>query len=584
MQKKILVSYIVIILLAIGISATTFWNTGYEYIKEDNANQYVKQADLIADAFILTDIESENDYSLFVHEFSKKYNVRITIIDIGGNVIVDSDAHGKLENHADRTEVIGALAGEKSAVVRYSTTLEREYFYSAIPVEKDNFTGMVRVAIPFAEVSEFNTSIIYSIVRALVVCISIAILAAFFFTELIYKPIEEITEAAEHISNGDYNIKILTKDNSHILRLASSFNTMSSNLSDTIHNLTQRKTELEAILGSMAGGVIALNDEHEILFYNNSFVDIMNLEDRDNEIKGASIYSIVRNITVYDVVDKVRDRNKKVKLEGQGPKKGQTISVTGTPLVTDNQELFGVLLIIEDITQIKKLENVRTDFVSNVTHELKTPLTSIKGFIDTLKFGNVKDKAVADKFLDIIDIEVERLYRLIEDILLLSEIESKIDREAVLCNVNKIASDVVELLESKVNENVDLIFEAQPYIRPFYSNPDRLKELFINLIDNAIKYTESGTVTVECKEEYQNLIIIVRDTGVGIPREHLPRIFERFYRVDKGRSRKIGGTGLGLSIVKHIVQLYDGNIEVNSELGKGTEFKITLPYRNERVR
>src|SRR5690554_2101533 len=174
MQKKILVSYIVIILLAIGISATTFWNTGYEYIKEDNANQYVKQADLIADAFILTDIESENDYSLFVHEFSKKYNVRITIIDIGGNVIVDSDAHGKLENHADRTEVIGALAGEKSAVVRYSTTLEREYFYSAIPVEKDNFTGMVRVAIPFAEVSEFNTSIIYSIVRALVVCISIA--------------------------------------------------------------------------------------------------------------------------------------------------------------------------------------------------------------------------------------------------------------------------------------------------------------------------------------------------------------------------------------------------------------------------
>ncbi len=584
MQKKILVSYIVIILLAIGISATTFWNTGYEYIKEDNAKQYERQADLIADAFILTDIDGEVDYSLFVHEFSKKYNVRITVIDINGNVIVDSEAHGELENHSDRAEVIAALEGEKSSVVRYSTTLEKEYFYSAIPIEKDTFSGLIRVAIPFEKVSEFNNGIVYSIIRALVVCILIAVLAAFFFTELIYKPIEEVIEAAEHISNGDYNIKIHTNDNAQVLRLASSFNTMSSNLNDTIHNLTQRKTELEAILGSMAGGVIALNDENEILFFNNSFVDIMNLDEKENEIKGTSVYSIVRNITVYDVVDKVRDRNEKVKLEGPGTKKNQTISVTGTPLVTDSQELFGVLLIIEDITQIKKLENVRTDFVSNVTHELKTPLTSIKGFIETLKYGNVEDKAVANKFLDIIDIEVERLYRLIEDILFLSEIESKIDREAVLCNVNKIASDAIELLESKPNENVDLIFEVQPYIRPFYSNPDRLKELFINLIDNGIKYTESGTVTVECKEEAANLIIIVRDTGVGIPREHLPRIFERFYRVDKGRSRKIGGTGLGLSIVKHIVQLYDGNIEVNSELNVGTEFKITLPYRNERAR
>ena len=584
MQKKILLSYIVIILLAIGISATTFWNTGYEYLKKDNVKQYERQADLIADAFILEDIESEVDYSLFVHEFGKKYNVRITIIDKQGNVIVDSAAHGKLESHSDREEVISALAGEKSSLVRYSTTLEREYFYSAIPVEKTNFTGVVRVAIPYTEFSEFNTSIVYSIIRAIIVCVTIAVLAAFFFAELIYRPIEEITEAAEHITNGDYNIKINTKDYSHVLRLASSFNTMSSNLSDTIHNLTQRKTELEAILGSMAGGVIALNDEYEILFYNNSFVEIMKLDEKENEVKGASIYSIVRNITIYDVIDLVREKNEKVKLEGKGPKKNQTISVTGTPLVTDSKELFGVLLIIEDITQIKKLENVRTDFVSNVTHELKTPLTSIKGFIDTLKYGNVEDKAVANKFLDIIDIEVERLYRLIEDILLLSEIESKIDREAVLCNVNKIASDAIELLESKLPEEVELIFEVQPYIRPFYINPDRLKELFINLIDNAIKYTEEGTITVKCNEVDQNLIIIVRDTGVGIPKEYLPRIFERFYRVDKGRSRKMGGTGLGLSIVKHIVQLYDGNIEVTSEVSKGTEFKITLPYKAERPR
>ena len=467
MQKKILLSYVVI------ISATTFWNTGYEYIKDDNTEQYMRQADLIADSFKITKINSDSDFSLFVHEFSKKYNVRITVIDINGNVIVDSDAHGDLENHSDRIEVISALGGEKSSVVRYSETLGKEYFYSAIPIDQDTFSGVVRVAIPFSEVSEFNNGIIYSIIRSLFVCVVIAILAAFFFSEIIYRPIDEITEAAEHISDGDYNIKILTKDNAQISRLALSFNTMSGNLRDTIHNLTQRKTELEAILGSIAGGVIALNDEYEILFLNNSFVDIMNIDAKENEVKGNSIYGLVRNISVYNVVDKVREKNEKIKIEGAGPKENQTISVTGTPLVTDSQELFGVLLIIEDITQIKKLENVRTDFVSNVTHELKTPLTSIKGFIDTLKYGNVEDKAVANKFLDIIDIEVERLYRLIEDILFLSEIESKIDREAVLCNVNKIASDAIELLESKVNDNVDLIFELQPYIRPYYSNPDR---------------------------------------------------------------------------------------------------------------
>ena len=585
MQKKILLSYIVIILLAIGISATTFWNTGYEFIEKENNKQYVRQANLIKDSFNLTTFENDEDFDDFAMDYSNTYNVRITVINPDGEVITDSHAaQGKLDNHRERLEIIDALNGEESSIIRYSETLEEEFFYSAFPIDQDTFSGVLRVAIPLSEISGFNNSVIYSIVRAIIVCFIIAVLAAFFFTEIIYKPIEEITQAAEHISDGDYDIKLYTKDNSHISRLASSFNTMSSNLNETIENLTQRKTELEAILGSMTGGVIALNNENEILFFNNSFVDIMNLGEKEEEIKGKSIYLVLRNVTIYNVIDKVRDKNEKVKLEGSGSKRDQTIAINGTPLLSDDKESFGVLLIIEDVTQIKKLENVRTDFVSNVTHELKTPLTSIKGFVDTLKNVTIEDKEVTDRFLDIIDIEVERLYRLIEDILLLSEIESKIDREAVLCDVNKVANDSIELLESKTNEKVEIVFDAQPYIRPFYCNPDRLKELFINLIDNAIKYTEEGTISVVVKEEAQHLIIIVSDSGVGIPKYHLSRIFERFYRVDQGRSRKIGGTGLGLSIVKHIVQLYDGNIEVKSEINKGTEFKITLPYRNVRHR
>lgn len=582
MQRKILLSYVIIILLAIGISATTFWNTGYRYVTEDNNQQYMRQADLIADTFALIKFNSDNDFTTFAQTYSDKYNVRITIIKKDGSVLIDSNFQGQMDNHSDREEVVEAMDGKKVSLIRYSDTLEEKYLYSAFPIEQDFFSGILRVAIPLSEISEFNMSIKISIISAIFVCIIIAVLAAFFFTELIYKPVEEITEAAEHISEGDYDVKIYTDDKSHIARLVLAFNTMSDNLSDTVHNLTQRKTELEAILGSMAGGVIALNDENDILFFNQSLIDIMNIGDDDQDIKGSSVYRIIRNVTVFDVIDDVRKKNLKVNLKGKGPRHQQIISITGTPLVTYEAESFGVLLIIEDITQIRKLENVRSDFVSNVTHELKTPLTSIKGFIETLRYGNVEDKAVANKFLDIIDIEVERLYRLIEDILLLSEIETKVDREAVLCDVNRIANEVIELLEGNVSERTEFLYEPQAYIRPYYCNPDRMKELFINLIDNAIKYTEDGTIHVICKEEKQNLVIIVKDTGRGIPKDHLSRIFERFYRVDRGRSRNVGGTGLGLSIVKHIVQLYDGNIEVRSEVNKGSEFKITLPYTETR--
>lgn len=582
MQKKILLSYIIIILLAIGISATTFWNTGYKYIEDENNEHYIRQAELIADAFELTQFDFANDFSAFTKSYGEKYSKRITVIDLDGEVLSDSEAEDQLENHGDREEVLDALRGKKTSVTRYSKTLGIDYFYYAIPVASESFTGVLRVATPFHEISNFNNSVKYSIIRAIIVCIIIAFLVAFLFTELIHKPIEEITEAAEHISDGDYSIKIYKKGKSHIARLASAFNTMSSNLNDTIRNLTQRKTELEAILGSMAGGVIALNDNDEILFFNKSFIDIMALEDKKESMKGSSIYSVVRNIIIYNAMDKVRNKNKKIKLEGTGTKKNQTISITGTPLVAGSRELFGVLLIVEDITQIKKLENVRTDFVSNVTHELKTPLTSIKGFIETLRYGKVEEKEVANKFLDIIDIEVERLSRLIEDILLLSEIESRDERETVLCDINKVATDVLELLEYKTSDNdkVKIVYEAPSYIRPFSGNPDRIKELFINLIDNAIKYTEEGVIKVVCKEKDDNLFILVKDSGIGIPKKDLPRIFERFYRVEKGRSRKMGGTGLGLSIVKHIVQLYDGNIEVKSSIGKGTEFKIVLPYKH----
>ena len=240
--------------------------------------------------------------------------------------------------------------------------------------------------------------------------------------------------------------------------------------------------------------------------------------------------------------------------------------------------LFLGLYFRKYVLAMKKVESMRREFVSNVTHELKTPLTSIRGFVETLKAGAIEDPKIANKFLDIIEIESDRLSNLISDTLLLSEIESKKETRREPCDVNEVITEVVDLLQPKVKEHVRLIFHPDASVRPYSCNRDRLKQLLINLVDNGLKATEFGAVTVSCRSTASQLMLEVSDTGIGMEEGQLDRIFERFYRVDKGRSKAQGGTGLGLSIVKHIVELYNGTIEVTSKPGVGTEFTVKLPY------
>ena len=240
--------------------------------------------------------------------------------------------------------------------------------------------------------------------------------------------------------------------------------------------------------------------------------------------------------------------------------------------------LFLGLYFRKYVLAMKKVESMRREFVSNVTHELKTPLTSIRGFVETLKAGAIEDPKIANKFLDIIEIESDRLSNLISDTLLLSEIESKKETRREPCDVNEVITEVVDLLQPKVKEHVRLIFHPDASVRPYSCNRDRLKQLLINLVDNGLKATEFVAVTVSCRSTASQLVLEVSDTGIGMEEGQLDRIFERFYRVDKGRSKAQGGTGLGLSIVKHIVELYNGTIEVTSKPGVGTEFTVKLPY------
>lgn len=574
MQKKLLLSYFIIIALVLLTSITSFWTHGYKFMNNQSENYYIMQAQLLADSFEEQELKRE-EYSDFIEKKGEKYNIRITLIDSKGNVIEDTMKE-PLENHSTREEVASALEGKSVVVKRYSKTMGQKYSYSAVPVVTDTFNGVLRVSVPLDEITALDENLSESIAGTIFFSLVIVCIVAYLYSRMLAKPMNEITDAAKKVAEGDYNIKIYTDETGQIGVLAEAFNSMTKNLKSNILALTQRNHELSAMLSSITSGVVAVDDGNLILFYNQPFVDIT--EAKSGDLNEKSLYSVIRSSVIFDAMEEVKASNNLVIREGVlNVSKDKILKVTATPISQLKEKSNGTLLILDDITKVRKLENMRSDFVSNVTHELKTPLTSIRGFIDTLKNGAIKDEVVAHKFLDIIDVEAERLYSLIQDILLLSEIESAKDQEIMLCRVDKIIGEVVELLNQKVHENVTLIYEPEP-VKLYSCNPDRMKQLIINLVDNAIKYTEEGTIKIECREENNKLLIRVSDTGIGMAREHLERIFERFYRVDKGRGRKQGGTGLGLSIVKHIVELYNGNIRVDSKENEGTTFEIRLPY------
>ena len=575
MQKKLMFSYLIIILAAVGISMFASWSKGYNYIGYQREEYHLMQAEMLADIFSEANLES---FESFADSFSQKYGVRITIIGKDGTVVADSETTEHLENHSTREEVIRALKGEHVSLIRYSQTMEKRYAYSAVPIHKGDFDGVMRISLPVSEFTSLYKNLFGTIMMTVILCMLGATLLAALFTRNLSKPIDDITKAAEGISCGDYETKIYTNDTQQLGRLAEAFNRMSDNLNTSVRALKRRNIEFEAMLKSMASGVIAIDNNDIVMFTNDVFSQMV--ECSKDKIERQPFYTFMRNAVLFQIITEVRDTKETVMREGTiALTDEKMVRVTATPLLKDNNKNLGILLILEDITQICKLENMRRDFVSNVTHELKTPLTSIRGFVDTLKAGAIKEEQVAARFIDIIDIESERLSSLINDILLLSEIESKEEQVVAPCNVNTVITDVIELLQPKIaHKNVIIVYNPKPDMDYYPANANRMKQLLINLLDNAVKYTEVGTITIQCEKKKNKLILCVEDTGIGMEEEHLERIFERFYRVDKGRARKTGGTGLGLSIVKHIVERYNGKIEVESKLNKGTKFTIELPY------
>lgn len=531
---------------------------------------YATKKDLNLYTYMLKGYIEDKDFSKaedLIQKF-KGRNVRITIINKDGNVEYDSFTKTDLlENHNDREEVKEARKKGEAYTARYSMTEKSSTMYYAMALPGGE---VIRAAKAIDGVNALRSTYFLWYVGAIIIMLLLSLWIANKLSYIFVKPIEDLDFITSRISNGELNRRVKVTSKDELGKLAQSFNNMADKVESSLNEASEKQNRLSAILQSMESGVIAIDNNRKIIMINNYAKNIFNIS---GDVVGSNVEKICMDIDFKEMFSMREHELQEYKIKSPTVKylRGRSADI-----IVNNHQHIGAVAVLQDITEVKKLENMRTEFVANVSHELKTPLTSIRGFAETLR--DVDDDETKSKFLDIIDEEAERLTRLISDILLLSHIEQKQEFKQEEFSFDKVIEDVVDMMKHIADKKGIAMEVSGEELPVMVGDKDKLKQMLINLIDNGIKYSESGDkVTVKKSVSNDEFSIIVEDTGIGIDEEAIPRLFERFYRVDKARSRAKGGTGLGLAIVKHIIIGFNGNVKVESKIGVGTKFIVTFP-------
>ncbi len=588
---KLYATYLVAVVLCAGVVG---W---FAVSSADRLYRHQAESDLVARAELVKSrvsgfLEQPAQLQLVVRRLGSSSQTRVTIIAgpaygrvRQGTVLADSVADpATLPNHdtPDRVEVRVALTGGIGVDSRYSHTLREQMLYAALPVTSPTggVTAVVRTALPLTEVNQAIGALARRIVAGTVLAAIAVAAIGLFVSRRLSTRMRAIQRGAERFADGDFSHELHVSSTDEIGGVAVSLNRMASQLNETIQDITLQRNERQAVLAGMTEGVLAVDDAERVITINAAAARLLGVE-RDGA-EGRSIQETVRNPELQRFVaaalakgDPVED-DLTLYVDGEA----RAVQAHGARLAEHDGGASGAVIVLNDVTRLRRYEDIRRDFVANVSHEIKTPVTSIKGFAETLLEGALDDRDNSERFLRIIAGQADRLSAIIEDLLSLSALEMGTGDDAIplergsvrdvlqvavgVCEMKAAAKDITLTVDS-----ADLVAEM---------NPPLLEQAVVNLIDNAVKYSpESSSVEVSASAAGDETQIVVRDHGPGIPREHLDRLFERFYRIDKARSRDLGGTGLGLAIVKHIVAAHGGTVTVESTPGLGSIFRIHLP-------
>ncbi|MFD0870158.1 MULTISPECIES: two-component system histidine kinase PnpS [Paenibacillus] len=591
-RTRLTVIFIIMIGLSVtaaGILAAKLQENTYIQAQRENMERelhlIVSTFDWVASG---TDEELIRLYNERISQLKQSADARITVIRADGRVLGDSD-HDPLtmDNHLDREEVQEAIRSGSGHSIRYSDTLGHNMLYVVIASDaSDQPFGYIRMARDLSVVESSLRKLWLFLGGGLAVLFLLAGVISYRLAHNMTRPLEKIIRVAQQISHRDARSRVTVTRNDEIGMLGRAINTMADSLQRQVHRIQENESRLKSVLDNMPSGVMMADLSGKIVLLNRAVEDILGFA--AEELRGT-VYTEAK--LPFELKQMIREC-----LETHDPIHDEMIvyfpeerilEANISPMARNDEEWSGILIVLHNMTAVRRLERMRSEFVANVSHELKTPVAAVKGFAETLLAGAMDDKETAKSFLQIIYDESERLNRLIGDILELSKIESRrIPLQFSPIEMEHFVEQTVHVVSAEADKRGIRLESSVPPNLFLEADEDRLRQIMINLLSNGINYTpEGGRVRIDVEpveqeegpESYERVRITISDTGIGIPKKDLPRIFERFYRVDKARSRSSGGTGLGLSIVKHLVELHKGTISVESDAGLGSRFTIELP-------
>ncbi|MCX7047576.1 MAG: ATP-binding protein [Candidatus Sumerlaeota bacterium] len=579
---KIFTPFFAITLTAMAIltwyADQAIWNF---YLLETNLH-LEQSARIVSDRMgPLLGVEAEAErLNILCRDAAAQLDARITVVLPSGKVAEDTEENpARMYNHLDRPEIKQALNGETGVIVRFSDTLKEKMAYVAIPLRRDGqMVGVVRIA---RSLQRLRHGVYNICMRIFLISLGAAALAAAFswlVSRRISRPIQDIQQGADLYAKGRFEHHLPLPDTLELAALAETLNLMAAQMDERICTIESQRQERDAVFSAMREGVVALDKDRRVLFLNQAAASLMRATGEN--AFGKSLMDVTRNADILNLADCVLlDGTEKEEDVVLHEDEERWLQARGTPLRNPSGQTVGAVLVLNDVTRLRRLETVRSDFVANVSHELKTPITTIKGYVETLLDGAMNNEEDLHKFLGIVAKHAGRLNAIIEDLMLLSRLEQRAGQAVIERSENRILETLNGALEMCIlflrNKDIQVEILCSDDLKGLYNAP-LMEQAVCNLLSNAIRHSQpGGRVWLEGRAAPEGQIEIhVRDEGCGIPREHLPRLFERFYRVDRARSREQGGTGLGLAIVNHIVQLHGGRVTVESEVGCGSDFAI----------